>query len=364
MDWDAEGLLDGIDDEGARAARRALLDELSADGVALEELRRAVAEDRLALLPVERVLGSAPKYTAREVAERSGIDLEFFEASRRALGLPWPGPEERLFGEEDVAAAERGKRYRAAFPAQEGLEVIRVVGQGMARYAEAMREMAARAFLEQGIDEHELAHRYRGVAEALLPLSGPWLQYVFTLHLREVLRQDAVTREQLETGRAQDARPVAVAFADIVGFTSLGESVDVEELSVVAERLTGRAGRIVCPPVTLVKQIGDAVMLVSPDVDAMLDTVLELIEPAGDFPPLRAGVAHGPALNRWGDWYGSTVNVASRLTARARPGSVLVTEEVRDRAGANYSWSLAGPKKLRGLSAPLKTYRVRRDGTA
>jgi adenylate cyclase len=79
---------------------------------------------------------------------------------------------------------------------------------------------------------------------------------------------------------------------------------------------------------------------------------------------VRAGVAYGPAINRWGDWYGSTVNVASRLTARARPASVLVTENVRERAGNGYAWSVAGPKRLKGLSAPLRTYRVRRDGGA
>jgi adenylate cyclase len=109
-------------------------------------------------------------------------------------------------------------------------------------------------------------------------------------------------------------------------------------------------------------------MLVSPDVDAIIEAVLGLVEAAaGDeaFPPLRAGVAYGPAVNRWGDWYGSTVNVASRLTARARPASVLVTAAVHERARRDgLTWSSAGPKQLRGLSAPLRTYRVRRADDA
>jgi adenylate cyclase len=368
MDWEADGLLDGIADADARAARRALLDELHEQGVPLEELRRAAAEDRLALLPVERVLTSEPRWTAREVSERSGMDLGFFEASRRALGLPWPDPDARLFGDDDVESATLGQRYReAGFPDAEAIEVTRVLGQGMARYAEATRTMAAHAFLEKGIDERELAHRYRGVAEALLPLTGPWLRHVFNLHLREVLRQDAITREQLETGRVQDARPMAVAFADLVGFTSLGETVELEELTGVAARLTALTADVIGPPVHLVKQIGDAVMLVSTEVPAMIDATLDLVAAAdGDdsFPPVRAGVAYGPAINRWGDWYGSTVNVASRLTARARPASVLVTENVRREAGDRYAWSAAGPKKLKGLSAPVRTYRVRRDGGA
>jgi adenylate cyclase len=365
MDWDAEGLLDGLEGDGARAARRALLDELHADGVPLEQLRRAAAEDRLALLPVERLLASEPRWSAREVCERSGMDIEFFQTSRRALGFPVPDPDEKAFSDEDVDSARLGQRYReAGFPDDEAIEVTRVLGQGMARYAQATRTMAARTFLAPGIDEHDLARRYEAVAKGLLPLAGPWLEHVFHLHLRQVLREDAITREQLTAGRIDDARNTAVAFADMVGFTSLGETVALEELTGVAGRLTALTERVVDAPVHVVKQIGDAVMLVSPDVGAMVDAVLRLVEVGGEdeqFPPLRAGVAYGPAINRWGDWYGSTVNVASRLTARARPASVLVTEEVRDRAGDGYAWSAAGPKKFKGLTAPLTTFRARRD---
>ena len=115
----------------------------------------------------------------------------------------------------------------------------------------------------------------------------------------------------------------------------------------------------------LVKVIGDAVMLVSPEPATMVETMLTLVEgaeAAEGLPELRAGVAYGPAVNRWGDWFGSTVNLASRLTSRARPGSVLATEEVRDAAPDGYAWSSAGPKKLKGFSAPVKTFRVRREG--
>ena len=116
----------------------------------------------------------------------------------------------------------------------------------------------------------------------------------------------------------------------------------------------------------VVKQIGDAVMLVSPDAAALVRTCLELVERAeaeDGFPPLRAGVSYGPAVNRWGDWFGSTVNVASRLTARARPGAVLVSEAVKEQVGAGtFAWSAAGEKKLKGLNKPLKTYRPRSAG--
>ena len=363
MDWDAEGLLDGLGDEAARRARAALLDELHEEGVPLDALRAAVAEERLALLPVERILSSEPRYTARELAERAGLDLPYFQATRRALGLVAPDPDERAYGDDDLDAARLGVRYREVFPEDETLEVTRILGQALARYAEATRTMAAHAFLEPGIDERDLARRYETVAKELLPLAGPWMEHVFRLHLQQVLREDAVTREQLDTGRIADGQDTAVAFADLVGFTSLGESAPLEELSGVAGRLGELTGELVEPPVRFVKQIGDAVMLVSPDAERLVDTVVRLVEATRDdedCPELRAGIAFGPAVNRWGDWYGAPVNLASRLTTRARPGSVLVAKEVRDRVGDGWSWSPAGAKRLKGISSPVTTYRVRR----
>jgi adenylate cyclase len=133
----------------------------------------------------------------------------------------------------------------------------------------------------------------------------------------------------------------------------------------VAGNLQRMAGELVDPPVRLVKVIGDAVMLVAPEPRELVDTAVRLVERAEGtegFPPLRAGVAFGPAANHFGDWFGSTVNLASRLTARARPSSVLVTEEVRDALeGDGYAISAAGPKRLKGISEPVKTYRVRRE---
>lgn len=365
MDWDAQGLLDGLEDDRARDARRRLLDELHAQGIGVEELRRVVAEDKLVLAPVARALESAPRYTAREIAVEAGIELEMFTASRRALGLPVPGDDERVYGEKDLEAAKLGTAHRAAgFADEDALEVARVLGQGMARYAESTKALVARTFLEPGLDEYELAHRYRVVAEQLLPLSGPWLEHVFALHLQQVLRSDALTQEQRRSGRLDDTQQAVVAFADLVGFTELGEQLPVEELGSVAGRLSHLAGEALEPSVKLVKLIGDAVMLVSPEPGPMLESTLRLVEIAerdANYPPLRAGVACGQAVHRWGDWFGTPVNLASRLTARARPSTVLVSAEVRDGVdGAPFEFSDAGRKKLKGFSAPVHAFRARR----
>jgi adenylate cyclase len=362
MDWDAEGLLEGCDGQ-AREARRALLDKLHDDGVPLEELRRAVAEERLPLLPVERMLSSEARYTAREIAEQTGLDRDFFLANRRALGLAVPAPDERAYGDQDLESARLGNQFRqAGLPDDEALESQRVLGRGMARYVEAITALVGQSALEGGADEQEVAARLEGISKTLLPLAGPWLAHVFALHLREALRQEVVTAEQLASGRLDTGRPCAVAFADLVGFTELGETIPVEELGSVAVRLSRLAEQAVEPPVKVVKEIGDAVMLVAPDPAAMVESTLRLVEgsDADGLPAIRAGIAYGPAVNRWGDWYGSTVNVASRLTGRARPSSVLATEAVREATDGGFQWSFAGEKKLKGLSMPVKAYRARR----
>src|SRR4051794_37607897 len=365
MDWEAEGLLEGCVDGAAREARRALLDKLHAEGVSLDALRQAVVEQRLALLPVDRLLASEARYTAREIAEQSGLDLHWFMAQQRALGLAVPEPDERVYGETDLESAKLGRQYRdVGLPDEDALEAQRVLGRGMARYAESVRDLVGQAFLQGGTDEAELAGRLEVVTENLMPLAGPWLEYVFSMHMREALRQEVVTAEQLASGQIGTGRDCAVAFADLVGFTELGETIPSEELGSVAGRLSRLAEEVVQPPAKIVKEIGDAVMLVAPEPADLVEATLRLVEAsdgAEGLPAIRAGGAYGPAVNRWGDWYGSTVNLASRLTERARPASVLTAETVRDAVGGGFEWSFAGEKKLKGLSTPLRTYRARRQ---
>ena len=276
-----------------------------------------------------------------------------------------PDADEEVLGEADRGTAmDAAALADAGFPREDTLEVTRVLGRGMVRYAEALRVLFAQTFLEPGDSELELARRLETAADELLPLSSRMLDHVFLLHMRQLLRNDVIGIAERTSGKVSDTTETAVAFADLVGFTELGETVDVEELGGLASRLSKLAGEVVSQPVRVVKQIGDAVMLVSPDAGALVGTCLELVERAeGEegFPPLRAGVSYGPAVNRWGDWFGSTVNVASRLTARARPNAVLVTEAVKDHVGDNtFAWSAAGEKKLKGLNKPLTTYRPRR----
>ena len=108
----------------------------------------------------------------------------------------------------------------------------------------------------------------------------------------------------------------------------------------------------------LVKTIGDAAMLASPEPEPLLEAALALIEGAeaegGDFPQLRAGAAFGPALARAGDWFGAPVNLASRITAVARPGSLLVDAPLYEAVGSAYRASFAGERRLKGIREPVR----------
>ena len=366
MDWDAEGLLDGLEGK-ARDERARLLEALHEDGVPLKDLRRAVEENRLVLLPAERALsGGGDELSTREVAERAGLDLETLQRDWRALGLPRVDPDEKLLGERDVEAAERRKQFRDAGLPEDGMaEVARVMGTSMAQISAAVRYLVGDAFLEPGAGEHEVAMRYAEAARQLYPMMGPMLEYAFGVHLREGIRQDVVDHASLEAGRLlPGGEVIGVAFADLVGFTRLGEQIAPDELGAVARRLGDMAADAAEPPVRLVKTIGDAAMLVSPEPDPLIDTMLDLVERAeaeGEgFPQLRAGAACGNALQRAGDWYGPPVNVASRVTAIARPSSVLVTNEMRDWARGEYDWTRAGFRSLKGVRDDVGLNRVRR----
>jgi adenylate cyclase len=364
VDWESEGLLEGLDGD-EREARKDLLDQLHEAGVDVDELRAAVKEDRLALLPVEHELGGDCKYTAKEVAERAGVPVDFLKGQRRALGLPQVDDDDRQFSDEDVEAAKELKAFIDAGLDREGVEeVAHVVGQSMQRVARSVASLAAESLLRPGDTERDLGLRFAHAARELGPMMGRQLEYVFKNQLREIVRNDVVDRAQMVSGKLPGAETVNVTFADLVGFTKLGENLPPDEVGRVAGRLGRIAAEIAEPPVRLVKTIGDAAMLVSAETEPLIAATIALIlaadEEGEDFPQLRAGIARGDAIGRGGDWYGRPVNVASRVTGVARPGTVLTTKSVRDEAEDAFDWSFAGRKRLKGVKEPLPLYRARR----
>lgn len=366
-DFEAEGLLDGIVGE-ARLARLELLEKLAGEGVPLEELRAAVEGARLTLLPVERALaGDGPRYTPREVAELVGLDLAVLQRTSAALGVPYPDPDERSVTEADLEAARRVKAFRDAGLPEDGmLQVARTVGMATARIAEANRELVIRTLMQPGDTERDLALRFAAAAEYMLPVFEPTLAYAFRAHMLEQIRRDVIAASDLEVGEMETMSRVTICFADLVGFTKIGERVETEELGLIAGRLDELATAVAQPPVRLVKLIGDAAMLVSTEPEVMVEAALRMVaaaeEEGDDFPSLRAGIAHGSVHIQSGDYYGRPVNLASRLTAIARPGSVLLDEAAKQAAGQGFAYSFAGEKRLKGFDSKVKLYRARPSG--
>jgi adenylate cyclase len=155
-----------------------------------------------------------------------------------------------------------------------------------------------------------------------------------------------------------------VAFADLVGFTGLGEALAPDDLAHLAGELADHAREVTRDPVQFVKTIGDAVMFVSPEPLALLNVVLDLIDAVAEdaLPRLRVGVAHGPAASYAGDWYGTPVNVASRITAVAPPWTVYAEQSARAEIGdaPGIDWQEIGPRRLKGVGGHVRLFRASR----
>jgi adenylate cyclase len=359
MDFDAAGLLDGLDD-GERADRIALLEQLAAEGCTLDELTEAVREDRLPLLGVERLLGG--RFTAREVEAETGVPAEVMLELRRMLGLPEAAATERIFSDGDVELARSTRLFLdAGFDLDTLGELTRVLGEAMSRVSASVTAAFAETFLQPGDSELDVARRFTVLAEQMTPALEPVLVGAFNAHLREAVHRGMVGRDQRATGAVGEAQQLAVSFADLVGFTRLGGELEVHELGSVAGRLARLANDAAVAPVRLVKTIGDAAMFVSPDPAPLVKATIDLVAAveAADLPSLRAGIACGPTVQRAGDFFGHTVNLASRVTGVARPGSVLCTEEVHALAADAFDWSRAGQFRLKGVNDRVSLYRAR-----
>ena len=359
MDFAEAGLLDGLAGE-ERAARIRLLERLVADGFELDQLKQAVDEERLALLPVERVLAGG--CSAEEIEARTGLPASTILALRRALGLPEAGPKDMVFAEADVEAAKSIKAFiEAGFSDAAVAEITRVLGEGMARLSAAIGQTFAQTFLKPGHGEDEVAAQFAGLAENMTSAFEPVLAAAFRAHVLDSVRRAMISHDELAAGQVAGEWEVAVCFADLVGFTRLGAELETQTLGDVVGTFAELAGKVAEPPVRLVKTIGDAAMLVAREPAAMVEAAVALVEAvdAADLPAVRAGIAWGPTIPRSGDFFGHAVNLASRVTGIARPGSVLCTSEVRD-AAPDFDWSFAGRHRLKGIGDAVPLYRARR----
>ncbi|ABK70064.1 adenylate/guanylate cyclase domain-containing protein [Mycolicibacterium smegmatis] len=362
---DIQPLLEGLDG-AARSQREELINWLLSRGISVDQIGQAITP---MLLASRRVAGDDGTYvSAREISEQTGLDLDLLQRLQRAMGLPAvEDPDAAVLLRADAEAVTFSQQFiDLGIDADQVVLITRVLAEGLSRAAEVMRAAALAAVLEPGASELETAKAAEGLVAEAAPLLGPMIQDMLFVQLRHAMETEAVdASERAEGVPLPGARLVTVAFADIVGFTRLGEVVPPEQLEQLANSLAEATRDVVRPPVRLIKTIGDAVMLVSPEPAALLDAVLNLVaatEADPEFPGLRVGLATGMAVSRAGDWFGSPVNLASRVTGVARPGTVLVAESTRQAIAAaddRFRWSFAGARRLKGIKGDVKMFRAR-----
>ena len=371
-DYERAGLLEGLSGE-PRRIRIEVLSALSGDGVGIDAMREAIERDRLGLLLIERTLSPEDGWSMSGICEHTGQDPEVVSKWFRALGRPVSAdPAEEMYTDEDAEIAERIERYRGlGFTDDEMMPVVRAIGRGVLNIADALGGLLGDALLAAGEPDPELGLRYAIEARRIAEEDMLHLTHLVSVALADRIRSHAVAVEGSSAGRLQGAQDVSVCFADLVGFTDLGENVGAVELSEVAEQLSACATDVAVRPVRLAKTIGDAVMLVSSDTTALVRAAVELARRWSDAddgrPDVRVGVANGIGVPHAGDWYGPPVNLASRVTTTARPGQVVVTAPVRDAvvahlgeeaASADFRWRVAAPRRFKGIRGAQRLYRV------
>jgi adenylate cyclase len=272
---------------------------------------------------IERILLGRRKYTRLQVAELAGIDPDAAHAIWLALGFPEVGDDDVVFTDRDVAAMRTADELMNDGVIDEALRtsVTRMLGQSMSRVAEWETDRIMQVIAEQAdtlTTEKQIADFVRRVLPRIESIQG----LVWRRHL--AAHSDRV----LSSADDAQSRPQAVGFVDISGYTSLSRRIGETELAGVLERFEAAAAETVarCHG-RIIKSLGDEVLYTNDDPVAAVEIALSLVEAGGAddvFPALHAGVASGPVLWRFGDVYGSTVNIASRLTSLARAGTVLI----------------------------------------
>ena len=368
-DINDDELLHGLAGQ-ARRERAELIQWLRAHDFDDKQIRGALIP---MLLPAHLVVGDDGTYvSSQQISEATGIDLDLLRRLHQAIDLPRvddPADAVQLRADAESVLSS-GALIDFGFNADEVVAIVRVLADGLGHAAETLRKTALRVVLRPGATELELAIATKKLATGVVPLLGPMIEDLLRLQLRRSVDTEAVNFAERAAGSLPGSRQVTVAFADLVGFTELGETIPPDELELVANRLAELARDVVFAPVRFVKMIGDAVMFVSSQPEKLLNVVLDLVSAAAvhDLPRLRAGIAFGWAVSHAGDWYGSPVNIASRITSAARPGDVVVAESVRQEVSAarGFEWSSLGRRALRGVSVPVNLFvvgRLRSEGS-
>src|SRR3954471_10549607 len=340
-------------------------------GYSLEDLKEAGREGRLAFGFTEELFAGPEegRIGVEEVAAETGLEPELVERILVILGTP--ADRRREVGPEDAEALRHCARVLGAgFPLVAFLQLVRVYAQSMRRIADAEVRLfhlyVHEPLIRDAVPELEMAEEMGELAGDILPLAAPLTEYLHQRYLRFFVEQDvvghmeadaAVDTAEMELGHVH----VSLCFIDLTGFTRYTEEEgDMEALDVV-ENFVASVEATLPREATIVKTIGDEVMVVSPDPLSLTEWAVDFLARFEQRPQPRVGIHFGDAVYRDGDYFGGQVNLAHRVVNRALAGEVLVTDAVAGPVAAGDRLVLEGIGRvsLKGFPSPTELFVVR-----
>jgi adenylate cyclase len=354
----------------AAAAQARVVARMRERGHSLEELKKAGREGRLAFGFAEDLFPGTDEHelvTVEDVARETNLEPELVERILVILGTP--RGRERLLNPQDVEALRHCARVLAAgFPLVAFLQLVRVYVQSLRRVADAEVRLfhlyVHEPMIRDGVPELEMAEEIEGLASDILPLAAPLTEYLHTRYLRFFLEQDVVGHMENELDAVSSELgqvPVTLCFIDLTGFTRYTEEEgDLEALDVV-ENFVATVEATLPQEATIVKTIGDEVMVVSPEPAALTEWAVDLLARLPQRPRPRVAIHCGEAVYRDGDYFGSQVNLAHRVVSRAQAGEVLVTDRVVGsiEGREKLAFEAIGEVNLKGFPAPTPLFLIR-----
>jgi adenylate cyclase len=364
--WTREGLVPQYDGEWSPGAvsHARIVARLRERGHSLKDIRRATEEGRLAFGFIEELFPADGDgtYTLAQAARETGLEPALIERVVAALGL------QPMTAEALTAADVQLLRYVAAvlsagLPLVAMLQLVRVYGQAIAQVADAEVRLfhlyVHEPLMRSGATGVEMAEEMHDLASELLPLASPVMDQVHQRYLRYFVEQDVVGHmeseldtEEIDLGRMR----VAIAFADLAGYTRLTEEEGELEAVDTVEKFVEAVEMTLPEDARVIKTIGDEVMIVGSDPAALTDWGVGFQQLYVSRAPPRIGIHYGDALYRDGDYYGRAVNIASRVATRSAGGEVLVTRPVVERAGPHLEFERIAEVRLKGFSESTEIF--------
>jgi adenylate cyclase len=352
------------------AAQARVVARMRERGYSLEDLKSAGREGRLAFGFAEELFSEDEgEVTVEMIARETGLEPELIERILVMFGTP-KGRQRNLTAEDAVALRLCARVLASGFPLVAFLQLVRIYVQSIRRIADAEVRLfhlyVHEPLIRDGVPELQMAEEMGDLAAEVMPLAAPLTGYLHNRYLRFYIEQDVVGHMEAEAGGDTAEIElgqvnVALCFIDLTGFTRYTEEEgDIEALDVVESFVAGVESSLP-GEATIVKTIGDEVMVVSPDPGSLTQWAVDFLGRFDRRPQPRVGIHCGAAVYRDGDYFGSQVNLAHRVVNRALAGEVLVTDRVAEAIGGSQRLGLEaiGEVKLKGFPVPTELFVVR-----